>query len=164
MVRTGAAALALLLAPAWSHRVTLQVADESGPQLKRKKGRGFTHDAGPGAGECATYAVDNYAPPADGKCFVRLYKCAEKAEYFSIKNANLGDITWALTEKCRSYGNYLHVWKVEVAQASMIHGEHKYQQCNRNADYGLLCGCGLKVDHPEQFQKKCPLPEPWTYG
>jgi len=121
------------------------------------------HD-GPKDGGCALHDVDNFSPPAEGVCHVRFYKCSEFKWAFPIRNSNVGDVAWALSKKCASYGEYLHVWKVKIAHESMVKGEHRYKQCNRHPDYGILCGCGLHPERDEELQKHCPPPEPWKWG
>mmetsp|Transcript_111053 Transcript_111053/g.344421 ORF Transcript_111053/g.344421 Transcript_111053/m.344421 type:complete len:268 (+) Transcript_111053:32-835(+) len=119
---------------------------------------------GPEDGSCAVHSFDNYKPPSSTVCYVRLYKCADESERFSIKDSNTGDIAWALASKCHKYGKYLHIWRVEVAQSAMKDGRGKYKQCNRSAKWGKLCGCGLTVDDEQKLAKQCPPPDPAAWG
>jgi hypothetical protein len=138
-------------------RLDLESSSLTAPQANR------THN-GPKEGGCAQHDIDNYSPQADGVCHVRFYKCSDFHWAFPIRNSNLGDVAWGLSKKCAKYGQYLHIWKVKVAHESMVNGDHKYKQCNRHPDYGILCGCGLHPEKASDLNKHCPGQEPWKWG
>jgi len=120
---------------------------------------------GPASGDCAVHDVDNYRPSDGERCFIYMYMCSNTEESFKVTDHNAGDIAWGLTHtgkssSCFHYGKYLHIFKVEVALASMY--RNHYAQCNyfsceqlekhlgkpvRKCEFGMpLCGCGLKGD------------------
>jgi len=140
--------------------------DEMKKKLLKKSKSGT-----PGAesGDCAVHDVDNYRPSDGEKCYIYMYMCSDTEESSTVKDHNAGDIAWGLTHtgkasSCFHYGKYLHIFKVEVALASMYQAASKkhqyYSQCNfftcealakrlgnpvKHCEGGMpLCGCGLQ--------------------
>eukprot|EP00929_Paragymnodinium_shiwhaense_P001099 TRINITY_DN101316_c0_g1_i1.p1 TRINITY_DN101316_c0_g1~~TRINITY_DN101316_c0_g1_i1.p1 ORF type:complete len:287 (+),score=63.86 TRINITY_DN101316_c0_g1_i1:87-947(+) len=97
----------------------------------------------PGQGGCAKFDVDNYKAPDSDACHLFMYVCSDKEHSMNVADRNAGDISWALTRDCQTYGKYLHVLKIDVARASVApgldargRGQFEYKQCN----WGV-CGC-----------------------
>eukprot|EP00929_Paragymnodinium_shiwhaense_P063921 TRINITY_DN3198_c0_g2_i1.p1 TRINITY_DN3198_c0_g2~~TRINITY_DN3198_c0_g2_i1.p1 ORF type:complete len:381 (+),score=60.03 TRINITY_DN3198_c0_g2_i1:85-1143(+) len=104
----------------------------------------------PEEGGCSKFALDQWQAPTADSCFLYMYRCAEHPSHIHLYNHNAGDVSWAVTGKCREYGKALMIYKVEVARAWFDHGECQsggysilgckggYEMCNQQ-----VCGCGL---------------------
>jgi len=99
-------------------------------------------------GDCAFHDLDNWKPPTDSKCSIYVYRCSTTSKG-QLDNHNVGDVGWALSSECHSYGDLLHIYKIYVARSWMyqqpcwdggVLGWCKggYTQCNHN-----VCGCGM---------------------
>lgn len=118
------------------------------PSFKREAralGRPPKHDPREGPkNPCAQFPeADMYKNgSADGICYIRMYKCSDIRSLPSMESQNTGDILWALTEACFSYGKYLHIYNVKVATPMMLTGPDEYSKCN-DGPFGRFCGCGI---------------------
>jgi len=99
-------------------------------------------------GDCAFHGLDNWAPPTDSKCSIYVYRCSTTSKG-QLDNHNVGDAGWALSGECHSFGDLLHIYKIEMARSWMYEQPcwddgilnlcaGGYTMCNKN-----VCGCGM---------------------